>query len=99
MLDEAITEYKKILALNPDYGKSRINLGVAYHQQGRLEQAIQEYEKVLALNPAYGEAHHNLSIIYYEKKNYKLAVLHCDRAQELGFEVSSELLAALQSYR
>jgi len=99
MLDQAISEYKKILALNPNYGKSRANLGLAYYQQGRLEEAIEEYEKALTINPTSGEVHYNLSIVYYAKNNYKLALLHCDRAQELGFEVSSQLLAALKPYR
>jgi tetratricopeptide (TPR) repeat protein len=99
MLDQAISEYKKTLSLNPNYEKSRANLGLVYYQQGRLEEAIEEYEKALTINPTYGEIHYNLSILYYDRKNYKLALLHCDRAQELGFEVPSQLLSTLKPYR
>ncbi len=83
MLDEAISEYKKILALNPNYAKSRTNLGLAYYQKRSLQKAIEEYKKALTINPNYGEVHYNLSIVYYDKQDYKLAILHCDRAQEL----------------
>ena len=99
MLDEAISEYEKILALNPNYRKSRVNRGLAYYQKGMLQEAIEEYKKALTINPNYGKVHYNLSIVYHFKQDYKLATLHCDRAQELGFEVPSQLLSALKPYR
>ena len=99
MLDEAISEYKNILALNPNYAKSLANLGLAYYQKGMLQEAIEEYKKAITTNPNSGEVYYNLSIVYYDKQDYKLAILHCDRAQELGFEVPSQLLSVLKPYR
>lgn len=45
--DQAITEYKKALQIDPDYALARSNLGMAYKQQGKLDEAIKEWEDTL----------------------------------------------------
>jgi len=97
--DMAITEYEKALTINPNYAMAYNNLGSAYFAQGENDKAIPAYEKALALDPDYGQAHYNVSAAYFNKGNYKLAIRHCDRAQELGIQVSSQLWLDLQPHR
>ncbi|HEV8073334.1 MAG TPA: tetratricopeptide repeat protein [Opitutaceae bacterium] len=58
---EAITEYKAALRINPHYAEAHVNLGNTLLQApGHLPEAITEYEAALRINPNYAEAHANL---------------------------------------
>ena len=57
------------------------------------------YKKALAINPNLADAHNNIAVAYYYMGNYKLAIDHYDKAQELGFGVNQKLLALLKPYR
>jgi tetratricopeptide (TPR) repeat protein len=45
--DEAITEYERILRLNPNYPLARFNLAEAYRAKGQLDQAGASYKEFL----------------------------------------------------
>ena len=98
-LDKAISRYKKALAINPHYAEVHNNLGIAYSKKGIVDEAISEYKKSLDLKPNLAEAHNNLSVAYYHKENYKLAIVHCNKAVELGGRVNPKLLELLKPYR
>jgi tetratricopeptide (TPR) repeat protein len=99
MFNEAIAEFKKTLAIDPNYAKAHYNLGLIYDNRGMLDEAIFEYNKAIAINPNYARAHYHLGITYYYKGNYRLAILHCDQARELGYSIKPELLELLKPYR
>jgi tetratricopeptide (TPR) repeat protein len=46
-LDEAITEYHRILQLNPNYPLVEFHLGQAYERKGKAEQARAAYQRFL----------------------------------------------------
>jgi tetratricopeptide (TPR) repeat protein len=98
-LDGAILEYKKALTINPNFLKALNNLGAAYTKKGDLDEAISLYKRALAIDPNYVFAHDNLSQIYYYKGNYQLAIIHCNKALELGFKVNPKFLELLKPYR
>ncbi|MBW1854534.1 MAG: tetratricopeptide repeat protein, partial [Deltaproteobacteria bacterium] len=79
-LDEAITQYKKALAINRNYAKAYYNLGVVYVEKGRLDEAIAQYKKVLDINPRYAEAHNNLGVIYDNKGMLDEAISEYNKA-------------------
>jgi tetratricopeptide (TPR) repeat protein len=58
--DEAIAEWKELVATNPDDTRIHNNLGAALALRGRYTEAIPEYEKALELNPQYHAIHNNL---------------------------------------
>jgi len=60
--DEAVSEFRKALRLNPDDAEAHSNLGVALAEQGKIEEAIPEYQEALRLNLDYAEAHYNLGV-------------------------------------
>ena len=99
MLDEAISECKKALTINPNFAKAHTNLGNAYGEKGMLDEAISVGKKALTINPNLSGVHNNLAVDYYSKGNYRLAIFHCDKAIELGCSVNSKLLELLEPYR
>lgn len=48
-LDEAITEYERILSINPSYPLAHFHLAQAYERRGDIERARSEYQKFLAI--------------------------------------------------
>ncbi len=50
-LKEAVTSYKRSLALNPDYADSNMNLGLAYVAMRENDEAIKSLRKATDLNP------------------------------------------------
>ena len=64
MIDEAISEYRMVLNMNPDYAEAHNSLGVAYFSKGMIDEAISEYKQALVNDPGYVEAHYNLGIAY-----------------------------------
>jgi eukaryotic-like serine/threonine-protein kinase len=58
--DEAITEYRAALELDPKNAKARVNLGLALERKGEWDEAIREYRTALALDPKVAEAHATL---------------------------------------
>ena len=61
--DEAIVEYQRSLAIEPNYAQTHNNLGIAFANEGRFADAITQYEIVLRLRPDFAEVHNNLGII------------------------------------
>lgn len=59
---EAAEEFRKALALNPNYADLRNKLGMALHACGAYDEAIAEFEQALAINPHYQDAHVNLTL-------------------------------------
>ncbi|MBW1677995.1 MAG: tetratricopeptide repeat protein [Deltaproteobacteria bacterium] len=78
---------------------NKLTLGFAYSEKGLLEEALSEYLTAVAINPNCGRSHYNLAAGYYRKGEYAMAILHCDKARELGYAVCEDFLELLQPYR
>ena len=59
-LDEAVEQYRQVLALTPDDALAHSNLGTALAAQGRLDEAVGHYERALAQAPGDADTHSNL---------------------------------------
>jgi tetratricopeptide (TPR) repeat protein len=64
--DEAIREYRKCLALDPENFVARANLGAALAHQGKYAEAIEEYKRALKLRPGNPEVELNLALAHYK---------------------------------
>jgi len=62
--DGAIREFKRALALKPDYADVYHNLANTYQFLGNIQEAIKYYESALSYNPKLFESFYNLSICY-----------------------------------
>ena len=67
--EQAITEYRRALELNPNYDDARHQLGAVYHHVGLFDKAMAEYQLALAINPANNliRAHFAGSLMYQQK--------------------------------
>jgi len=70
----AAGSYKNALRLNPDYEKSRFNLGVIYEMEGDLESAREAYIATLKLNPDYLLAYYSLGMLYEREDKLEMAI-------------------------
>ena len=50
--DDAIADYDKAIALDPNVALAYTNRRVAYEQKGDKDQAIADFRKVLEINPS-----------------------------------------------
>jgi tetratricopeptide (TPR) repeat protein len=95
--DAAIEQYKKAVQITPRDNAIHYNLGAAYSNEGQYEQAVPEYKKAIEIDPKMGDAENGLAFALYRLKKYNSAWYHIKIAQELGVEVSKELLTAIEN--
>ena len=81
-LDEAIAEWEKALAIEPENGRAHNNLGVLLARQGRYAEAIPHYEEALKLDPQYFAIHHNLGRALAAVGRLDEAIAHLETALE-----------------
>jgi tetratricopeptide (TPR) repeat protein len=58
----AVAEYRKALAIRPNFADIRNHLGMALAALGKEEEAIEQFQHALEINPRYLEARLNLAI-------------------------------------
>lgn len=66
-LEEAISEFQRALALDPDYASAHNNLGHALIARGRLSEAAAHYREALRLQPNHVEARNNLGYLLLQE--------------------------------
>jgi tetratricopeptide (TPR) repeat protein/2-polyprenyl-3-methyl-5-hydroxy-6-metoxy-1,4-benzoquinol methylase len=79
-LDDAAVQYRKALALNPEFAEAHNNLGNALKNQGKLEEAIAHYERAVTLKPDYAVAQYNLGNACKEQGKLHDAGVHYRQA-------------------
>ena len=62
----------------------------------QFEEAVAEYEKAIVLEPKMGDAHHGLAVAFYNLEKYESAWKHIKTAEELGAEITEDLLKAIE---
>jgi tetratricopeptide (TPR) repeat protein len=67
---ETIDEYKKVIAVNPNYANSYSLTGQAYHELGEFGLAIQNLQIDIKIDPGV-ENYLNLGLAYKKTKNWK----------------------------
>ncbi len=98
-IDEAITALERATYFNFRYVQAFATLANAYLMKGLLEKSIETSLKALKIEPDFPVVHNNLAIAYLEQGEYALAIQHCDRAVELGYEVASEIRDEIERLR
>jgi len=72
--DEAITQYRQALALNPDDALAYFGLGQVYEARARTEEAQVAYRRAIEANPGYMPARISLAEIYAAQGNTEAAI-------------------------
>ena len=98
-VDKAIKNLRKAIVHNKNFVQAYATLGTAYFMKGLIPEGIKANLEALAVEPKFPIAHNNLAVAYLENEEYEKAIIHCDQAIKLGFEVAPALLAELAPHR
>lgn len=72
--DKALTEFQKVIELNPEFAEAHNNIGIIFDEQGRFDEALAEYNKALLLKPKYPEAYNNIGTIFVNQNKLEDAL-------------------------
>jgi tetratricopeptide (TPR) repeat protein len=81
--EEAITAYRKAVALDPRFAEAYNHLGRSLAAQGRHDEAVESYRQAIALKPDDAEALGNLAAAYHQLKRYEEAIGYFEQALAL----------------
>lgn len=99
-LDAAIVEYRRAVALKPDYAEAFCNWGVALSNLDRVDEAEAKFRRAIAVEPSLAGAFHNLGVLLKERGRLGEAVEAAEEAIRLapGNVAYHEHLAALRPF-
>jgi len=83
-LEEAISELKKALSIDPNFVGALCNLGIAYSEKGLIKEAIYEYKKALKIEPDHPPSHTYLGNAYFDKGRLEEALLEYRKALSIN---------------
>ena len=81
--DDAIADFDKAIALDPNDAAAYGNRGNAYYSKGEVDRAIADYTKVIALNPNDAKAYYNRGNAYDDKGEVDRAIADCPSSDNL----------------
>ena len=84
--EQAISEYRQAIALNPNSPIIYNRLGVAYSELKQYDAALDAYQKALALSPMTAEPHYNIGLVYLKQGNFPRAAEAFKRAVAIDTE-------------
>lgn len=96
-LIQAVLDYNKAIEIDQNYVDAYYNRGLSYAKQGDFWRAVSDYNKDIELNPNDAQAYNNRAAFYYQLKRYDQAWTDVHKAQELGVDVSPQLINLLQT--
>ena len=74
MLKEAISHYKKAIAIRPAFSAAHTNLGNVYAREGRWKETVKWYKRAIGSNPGEIGARLNLASYWFREGNREKAV-------------------------
>jgi len=95
LFDNAIEQFGKAIAINPDFSLAYGNRGVAYAILGDFDRALKDIDRAIELDRNYAEAYFVRGNIHLRKGNNEGAVLNYRKACDLGNQGGCRALQAL----
>src|SRR6201993_1994854 len=81
--DDAITNYRKALDLEPNDVVTHYNLALALKYKGDDREALKEFQAAIKHRPKWAEAHYGLGATWYDLQNQPEAVSELRTAEAL----------------
>lgn len=79
---DALSFFKRTLFFAPYSYDIHLNLGVAYHEMGRLKEAEDSYKRAITINPRRLRAYSNLAVLYASQGRFDDALSQFNAALE-----------------
>ncbi|MYB66779.1 tetratricopeptide repeat protein [Candidatus Poribacteria bacterium] len=89
-LEKAVTAFKELIELYPDYIEGYLGLGHAYERLSEYDDAIKAVEKAIEINPNDPLAYTSLSICYQRKGMIQEAEDAMAKSQQVQMENSGK---------
>ena len=80
---EALADYNKAIALEPDFSKGYSNRAIIYTNENKFDLAMADYNKALKLDPTNAIAFNNRGILYKKNNLFKEATENFNEAIKL----------------
>ncbi len=77
---DALVEFREVLARAPRHAEARLNCGIANAALGLHDEAVAEFDAALAMMPGHPGAHYNRGLTLHELGRYAAALDAHDRA-------------------
>jgi tetratricopeptide (TPR) repeat protein len=90
-LDEAVSLYKKALALHPEWAEGWWSLGTIEYDRNHYSAAARAFRQFLPLSPKDGTAHAMLGLCEFELHQDAAALKHIEEAKSLGVATNTQL--------
>ena len=80
---DSFTLFGYAVELDPEDYFSRNHLGIAYHNEGKIEEAAAQFKEVVRIHPNDDRGNNGLGGCYIRQKQFKLAEFYLKRAVEI----------------
>ena len=84
--NEAIENYKLIIALKDESSYPLLRMGICYDKIGNYKKAIQNFNDCVKIDPQLNKAWYLLAEIYYKNQKYNSAILNIKKAIDIDSE-------------
>lgn len=98
-VDKAVSNLKKAIIHNKNFVQAYTTLGTAYFMKGLVREGIEANLEAIKIAPDFPVAHNNLAVAYLEAGALDKAIVHCDKAEALGYKVAEQLKEELLPHR
>ena len=89
-LEKAVSAFKKLIELYPEYIEGYLGLGHAYERLSQYDEAIDAVKKAIEINPNDPLAYTSLSICYQRKGMIQEAEDAMAKSQQVQMETSNK---------
>jgi Flp pilus assembly protein TadD len=83
-VEEAVAEWIRALALNPDDAKANTNFGALMLRQGKLDEAARRFRLAIEADPALASARDNLGVVLLQRGRVDEAIEQWQKSLELN---------------
>lgn len=83
-LVEAMSFYKKAVAMYPNFAAAYNDIGVVYEAMGKPDQAEESYLKAIKIDPFYSSTYTNLALLYEGMRDFQRAGIYWGKRVETG---------------
>ena len=99
LLTEALAEYRRALAINPEYVEALVNIAGLLEGQGKTNEALAHYYRAVALKPKSAIPYFSLARLQQEQGNLTAALASYEKTLEIDYEYAPahQNLAAILS--